>query len=78
MVNIKLDGLHANISFDGAGMDLALELGVAISGIYQGLYSQDEESAEAFKFSMQRIMEDGGPMWDRSHKMTVVTIPKIN
>lgn len=78
MVNIKLDGRHANICFDGAGMDLALELGAAISGIYQGLYSQDEESAEVFRICMQQSMADGSPMWDRSHKMTVVTIPKIN
>lgn len=30
MVNIKLDGLHADICFDGTGMDLAMEVGAAI------------------------------------------------
>lgn len=77
MVEIKLDGRHADICFDGAGMDLAMEVGAAISGIYQGLYSQDEEAAEVFKICMQRSMMDDSPMWERSHSMTVVTIPKI-
>lgn len=77
MVNINLDGHHADICFDGTGMDLAMEVGAAISGIYQGLYSQDEEMADVFKICMQRSMTDGSPMWERSHQMTVVTVPKI-
>lgn len=76
MVTIRMDGRHADICFDGTGMNLAMEVGAAISGIYQGLYSQDEEGAEIFKICMQRSMMDESPMWERSHSMTVVTVQK--
>lgn len=75
MVNIQMDGKVANITFCGEPKDVAMEVGAAVSGIYQGIYDMDQEDAELFKAMMQIAMKDKSPVWERSHEMTMIVLP---
>lgn len=75
MVKIDMNGRIANISFCGEPKEVAVEVGAAISGIYQGIYDMDPKDADVFKRMMQRSMTEGSPVWERSHEMTMVVLP---
>lgn len=75
MVKIFIDGKEAHIAFDDSAKAVAYDVATAISGIYQGLSNKDEEDAAFFKYLMQRSLEDGSPVWEANHKMTMLVMP---
>lgn len=77
MVDIKMKGRQANIGFCGSPKDVAMEISAAISGIYQGIHDMDPEDAVTFKHLMQRSLEDGSPVWERKHELTMLILPTI-
>ena len=74
MVKISMSEGKANIEFSGKPMDVAIEIGAAVSGIYQGMYDVDEADAEVFRLCMRGYMRDGSPVWDRNHDMTMIVV----
>lgn len=77
MVNIQLDGLHANIYYQGDTIRVAMEMVTAISGVYQSIDSRNPEEGAAFKSAIQHMINDGSPVWEKMHEMTEVRIPVI-
>ena len=75
MVKIHMDGRHAHIEYDSSAKDTAFDIAKAISGIYQGMCSRDSEEAAMFKYLMQRSLEDGSPVWEADHRITMITMP---
>lgn len=75
MVNIQMDGQHAQIGFTGDPVQVGMKLATAISGIYQGLYSKNRLDAAIFKGAVMGLMDENSPVWNREHDMTVVTVP---
>lgn len=76
MVKICVDGRNVSIEFDGGPVKVAVEVGAAISGIYQGLHNVDEADADLFHHLMLRSMLDDSPVWAKEHEMTMVVIDK--
>lgn len=75
MVNISINGRQANITYQGEPKQVAFEIAIAISGIFQGMKQNDQEEATFFQFLMQRSMESGSPVWNAEHDMTMIVLP---
>lgn len=76
MVEITINRPTCNIRFAGNPMTVAAELAAAISGIYQGLNSQEPMDAELFKDCVRRFMRDDSPVWNDPPEMVIVNVPQ--
>jgi len=77
VVKIHMDGRQVHIEYDGDEKDVAFDVATAISGIYQGMCAREGTDADLFKYLMQRSLEDGSPVWEANHELTMVIMPKI-
>lgn len=75
MVDIHMENKQAKIWFQGEPLEVAVEVIVAISGIYQGMHNMNEHDAEESRSVLAMAMLPGSPTWDRSHNMTMFAIP---
>lgn len=75
MVNIKLQGNHAEIGFDDNPQNVATELAIAINGIYNGFKNRSSLMAKQFKQGIQICLREGSPAWEHKQDMTMITVP---
>lgn len=75
MVKIHMDGRHAHIEYDGDEKNTAFDVATAVSGIYQSMCAKENLDADMFKRLMQRSLEDGSPVWEANHNMTMISVP---
>ena len=76
MVNIHMENKHAEIGFEGDPLNVAMEVAIAIGGIYRGLTNINELDGFAFKEFIKRFVQDQSPTWDQEQDMTMIVIPK--
>lgn len=76
MVNIHMENNHAQIGFDGDPLKVAMEVAIAIGGIYRGLCNINEMDGIAFKEFIKIFVQDPAPTWDQQQDMTMIVIPK--
>lgn len=76
MVEILMDGRMAHIKFEGDPVRVAMEIGSAVSGIYQGLKNMSEDDAAMFQLCVMGTMTPDSPVWRPEHEMTMVVLPQ--
>ena len=76
MVKIEINGREVACTFDGGARAVAMELGAAISGIFQGMQNMDQFEAERFKVYMRACVAEGSPVWTTKHELTQIVIPQ--
>lgn len=65
MIRIEVDGGSVRTCADSRdGFKIAGELAFAVRGIYLVLSQSDETTAEAFRFTLSRLLGEGGRAWD--------------
>lgn len=75
MVNIKIEGREAQIGFDDDPQNVAVELSIAINGIYNGFRNRSPMMAKAFKKGIQICLAEDSLAWDYRQNMTMITVP---
>ena len=75
MVNIHMENNHAEIAFEGNPIDLAIEVSIAIGGIYRGLHNVNPLEGELFKECIKRLVQDQNPAWKQKQDMTMIVVP---
>lgn len=76
MVKIEIDGRQVACTFDGGAREVAMELGAAISGIYQGMQNMNPFEAARFMVYMRACVGEGSPVWTTEHALTQIVIPQ--
>lgn len=75
MVNIKLEGNQAQIGFDDNPENVAVEIGIAVNGIYNGFKNRSPMMGKRFKKALMLCLQEGSPTWDCRQNMTMITVP---
>lgn len=65
MVNIHMENGHAEIGFEADPLNVALEVAIAIGGIYRGLTNVNELDGFYFKECIKILVKDQSPTWDQ-------------
>lgn len=75
MVNIKMEGDHAEIGFNDDPGQVAAEISIAVNGIYNGFKNRSPVMGKLFKKALLICLQEGGPTWERRQDMTMITVP---
>ena len=75
MLNIQSNGQNMRIEHTGDPVNLGIELGLAVSQIYNALRSDDETAAEVFKVTCITCLSPDSPAWEKAKNQTVIKIP---
>ena len=75
MVKIHMENNNAEIAFEGNSIDLAIEISIAIGGIYRGLHNVNLLQGEVFKECIKRLVQDQNPAWKQEQDMTMIVVP---
>ena len=75
MLHIQSDGKGLRIEHTGDPINLGIEMGLAVSQIYNALLSDDETAAELFKTTCITCLSPDSPAWEKAKKQIVIKIP---
>lgn len=75
MLNIQSNGENMRIEHTGDPVNLGIEMGLAVSQIYNALRSDDETAAEIFKATCITCLSPDSPAWEKAKKQVVIKIP---
>ena len=75
MVNIKLEGNHAEIGFNDDPKQVAAEISIAVNGIYNGFKNRSPMMGKRFKKALMICLQEGSPAWDYRQNMTMIMVP---
>ena len=76
MLNIQCDGKKMQIQHTGQPQDLAIEMAMALSGIYNSLQTEDEVAAEVFRMYFVTCIMPDSPIWKKGHDQVTIKVPK--
>ena len=75
MLNIQCDGKKMQIQHNGQPQDLAIEMAMALAGIYNSLQTVDEMDAEAFRAGFVTCIMPDSPIWEKDHGQVTIKLP---
>lgn len=75
MLNIQCDGKKMQIQHQGQPQDLAIEMAMALAGIYNALQTENAMAAEAFRMGFVTCIMPDSPLWEKDHGQVTIKVP---
>ena len=75
MLDIHSDGQNVRIAHSGDPVDIGIEMGIAVSQIYNALRSDDKAAAEMFKRTCITCLSPDSPAWEPVKNQVVIKVP---
>lgn len=75
MLNIQSNGENMRIEHTGDPVGLGIEMGIAVSQIYNALRSDDMTAAEIFKTTCITCLSPDSPAWAPAKNQVVIKVP---
>ena len=75
MLNIQCDGKKMQIQHQGQPQNLAIEMAMALAGIYNALQTEDEMAGEIFRMYFVGAIMPGSPVWEKDHGQVTIKVP---